>query len=111
MTAFVTPLPYDEIVELLAEASAAFVDAVVGITSDEWSEPGLGVWNVRELVGHTMRAFSTVHRFLDEPVDRPATSRSSATALPASSRRSPRAPIAASGRRSPRSSCTPVTRC
>ncbi|HOT78360.1 MAG TPA: maleylpyruvate isomerase N-terminal domain-containing protein [Microthrixaceae bacterium] len=70
MTALVAPLPYDEIVELLAEASAAFVDTVVGITSDEWSEPGLGVWNVRELVGHTMRAFSTVHRFLDEPVDR-----------------------------------------
>lgn len=65
----VDPLPYDEIVELIAETSARFVDTVVGIGADQWSAPGLGEWDVRELVGHTMRAFSTVHRFLDGPLD------------------------------------------
>lgn len=64
------PLPYDEIVELIAETSARFVDTVVGIGADQWSGPALGEWDVRELVGHTMRAFSTVHRFLDGPLDR-----------------------------------------
>jgi uncharacterized protein (TIGR03083 family) len=48
-----------------SEASAGFVDAVLAIPDDAWSAPGLGVWTVRELVGHTSRALVTVEEYLD----------------------------------------------
>ncbi|MFN8051428.1 MAG: maleylpyruvate isomerase N-terminal domain-containing protein, partial [Acidimicrobiales bacterium] len=42
---------------------------VIALEPDDWAKPGLGEWTVRELVGHTIRAFSTVDRFLDNPSD------------------------------------------
>ncbi|HEY4609644.1 MAG TPA: maleylpyruvate isomerase N-terminal domain-containing protein, partial [Ilumatobacteraceae bacterium] len=38
----------------------------------QWELPGLGVWSVRELAAHTLRAMTTIERYLDaEPtVDR-----------------------------------------
>ena len=48
-----------------SEASAGFFDAVLSIPEDAWSTPGLGVWTVRELVGHTSRALVTIEDYLD----------------------------------------------
>ena len=49
------------------EATAGFIDAVLAVPDDAWSAPGLGVWTVRELVGHTSRAVVTVEQYLDAP--------------------------------------------
>lgn len=48
-----------------SEATAGFVDAVLSVPDDAWMAPGLGVWNVRQLVGHTSRALVTVEQYLD----------------------------------------------
>jgi hypothetical protein len=48
-----------------SEAAAGFVDAVLSVPDDAWSSPGLGVWTVRDLVGHTSRALTTIETYLD----------------------------------------------
>jgi len=48
-----------------SEAAAGFLDAVLAVPDDAWAAPGLGVWNVQELVGHTSRALVTVEQYLD----------------------------------------------
>lgn len=48
-----------------SEAAAGFVDGVLSVPDDAWSSPGLGVWTVRELVGHTSRALTTIETYLD----------------------------------------------
>jgi uncharacterized protein (TIGR03083 family) len=48
-----------------SRAADAFVDLVRGIRSDQWEAPGLGVWDVRSLVGHTTRALITVRDYLE----------------------------------------------
>lgn len=50
-----------------SEATAGFVDALLAVPEEGWSAPGLGVWTVRELVGHTSRAVITVEQYLDAP--------------------------------------------
>lgn len=40
-----------------------FLDIVSRIPSDQWTAPALGVWNVRDLVGHTSRAMTTVEQY------------------------------------------------
>jgi hypothetical protein len=35
--------------------------------ADRWSQPGLGRWDVRALVGHTSRSFLTVETYLGRP--------------------------------------------
>lgn len=54
---------------LFTRVTEAFVAAVRGIRHDQWSDPGLDVWDVRALVGHTSRALITVIDYLalDEP--------------------------------------------
>lgn len=47
-----------------SEAAAGFVDGVLSVPDDAWSSPGLGVWTVRELVGHTTRALTTIETYL-----------------------------------------------
>ncbi|MEZ5321159.1 MAG: maleylpyruvate isomerase N-terminal domain-containing protein [Microthrixaceae bacterium] len=44
----------------------AWLDTLGTVGSDELARPGLGEWNVRELIAHTLRAATTVDRFLDE---------------------------------------------
>jgi uncharacterized protein (TIGR03083 family) len=58
------------------QASRAFIDVVAQIRPDQWDQPGLGVWDVRSLIGHTTRAILTVENYLtlDEP-DRATISR------------------------------------
>jgi uncharacterized protein (TIGR03083 family) len=47
------------------DAARAFVDVVAAVRPDDWTKPGLGVWTVRELAGHTSRALVTVETYLD----------------------------------------------
>ncbi|MGH9101679.1 MAG: maleylpyruvate isomerase family mycothiol-dependent enzyme [Acidimicrobiales bacterium] len=45
------------------------------IEPDDWARPGLGVWNVRSLLGHAARALVTVEDYLARPaqaVDTPS---------------------------------------
>ena len=49
-----------------ADAAAWFV-ATTALVGDRWSEPGLGEWDVRSLVGHTSRSLLTVEAYLAQP--------------------------------------------
>lgn len=51
--------------ECFRQATAVFVDAAAHIEARRWDDPALGVWSVRDLVGHTGRALSTVESYLD----------------------------------------------
>lgn len=62
-------MSHRELVEMLAETGAHLVSTVVAMEPDDWERPGLGEWSMRELVGHTLRAFSTIDAFLDHPLD------------------------------------------
>lgn len=50
--------------EQFFETAEAFVALVSEIPQHAWDAPGLGVWNVRSLVGHTTRAITTVGDYL-----------------------------------------------
>ncbi|MGK9149157.1 maleylpyruvate isomerase family mycothiol-dependent enzyme [Plantibacter flavus] len=52
-------------------ACGAFLRLVAGIDAAQWTRPGLGVWDVRALVGHTSRAIITVIDYLE--IDAPET--------------------------------------
>lgn len=49
-----------------AEAAAWFQDVLAQV-GDRWEAPGLGEWDVRDLVGHTSRSFVTVETYLGQP--------------------------------------------
>ncbi len=53
--------------EAFERAALQFVALVDGIPADRWSGPGLDDWTLRDLVGHTSRALSTVEQYLDSP--------------------------------------------
>ncbi|PRY68100.1 uncharacterized protein (TIGR03083 family) [Glaciihabitans tibetensis] len=53
------------------DTANAFLDLVRRIEPDQWDLPGLGEWSVRDLVGHTSRAISTLELYLTD--DAPAT--------------------------------------
>ena len=46
-------------------AAARWFAALAASAGGRWDEPGLGTWTVRDLVGHTSRALSTVETYLD----------------------------------------------
>jgi uncharacterized protein (TIGR03083 family) len=48
-------------------AATAFIDLVARIDPTRWNDPGLGTWTVRELVGHTSRAITTLETYLAAP--------------------------------------------
>lgn len=48
-------------------AADMFADLCERIGEDQWSRPGLGEWDVRSLVGHTLRAVTTVATYLEAP--------------------------------------------
>lgn len=50
-----------------AAAAAAFAELVGTVPPDAWSGPGLGVWDLRSLVGHAGRSLITVDTYLDRP--------------------------------------------
>lgn len=49
------------------DASAFFVHTVAQIPATQWDQPGVGVWTIRDLVGHTSRALATVEEYLARP--------------------------------------------
>lgn len=53
--------------EAYEHAAAQFVDVVERIDASQWDKPALGVWSVRDLVGHTSRALLTVESYLATP--------------------------------------------
>jgi len=44
-----------------------FADLCTQIQDDQWHRPGLGEWDVQALVGHTLRAVTTVASYLTQP--------------------------------------------
>jgi uncharacterized protein (TIGR03083 family) len=55
------------------DSRRAFTDAAgwfvrtAALVDDRWTQPGLGEWNVRALVGHTSRSLLTVETYLARP--------------------------------------------
>jgi uncharacterized protein (TIGR03083 family) len=45
-------------------AAHSFLDLVAEVKVSQWSEPALGVWDVRSLVGHTARAIIVTEQYL-----------------------------------------------
>jgi uncharacterized protein (TIGR03083 family) len=60
--------PYASTLLAFEEAAQAFVDLVAQVRGD-WDRPGLGVWDLRSLVGHTTRALVTVATYVDRPAE------------------------------------------
>jgi uncharacterized protein (TIGR03083 family) len=52
--------------DCFAAATACFVELVARVPDSGWDDPALGVWNVRDLVGHTGRALSTIAAYLEK---------------------------------------------
>lgn len=50
-------------------AAQAFIGIVADLPDETWELPGLGVWSVRDLIGHTSRSLTTVPAYLDMPVE------------------------------------------
>jgi mycothiol maleylpyruvate isomerase-like protein len=66
--------PWDDSRRAFVDAAGWFV-ATTALVGDRWTEPGLGEWDVRGLVGHTSRSLLTVETYLARPaaaVDVPA---------------------------------------
>jgi uncharacterized protein (TIGR03083 family) len=55
------------ILEAYELAAGLFVSTVEQVRPAQWEQPGLGVWTVRDLVGHTSRALLTVELYLANP--------------------------------------------
>jgi hypothetical protein len=49
------------------DAATAFRGLVARLPRDVWDGPGLGVWDLRALVGHTLRSVITVREYLERP--------------------------------------------
>ncbi len=55
------------VLEGFRQASLAFASLVGRVGPPDWERPGLGVWSVRDLVGHTSRALLSVEECLAGP--------------------------------------------
>lgn len=51
------------------DAAAQWFVATAAHVDGRWEAPGLGDWDVRDLVGHTSRALLTVEAYLAKPVE------------------------------------------
>lgn len=60
-----------EAVAAYEQAGNYLLSALRTVDDEQWEHPGLGEWNVRELVAHTVRAFRTVDQYLDGTVRDP----------------------------------------
>jgi hypothetical protein len=52
-----------------ASTAHAFADIVARVPGDCWDRPGLGVWTVRSVVGHTVSVLRDVVSALDRPAE------------------------------------------
>ena len=57
----------DESVTAFRDASGFLVDTVRAVPDSAWDAPGLGNWNVRELVAHANRGHTTLEEYLLRP--------------------------------------------
>ena len=55
--------PWTTSCRAFGDAAEWFV-ATAALADGRWTEPGLGEWDVRSLVGHTSRALLTVETYL-----------------------------------------------
>jgi uncharacterized protein (TIGR03083 family) len=53
--------------QIFLACGARLVEAVAAVPAGSWEAPGLGVWDVRGLVGHTSRALTTVRDYAVRP--------------------------------------------
>src|SRR4051794_18749839 len=53
--------------QTFGQAARFFVDTAALVRPDQWAQPGLGVWTVRDLVGHGSRSLLTVETYLGRP--------------------------------------------
>jgi len=53
--------------EAYESAAGLFVNTVEQVGPTQWEQPGLGIWTVRDLVGHASRALLTVELYLAKP--------------------------------------------
>ncbi|MEX2598745.1 MAG: maleylpyruvate isomerase N-terminal domain-containing protein, partial [Dehalococcoidia bacterium] len=44
-----------------------FQETVLRVRPEQWDQPGLGVWDIRDLVGHTHRALLTAEEYAAAP--------------------------------------------
>lgn len=58
-----------EVESAFLAAGEAFVELVDRIPVASFSQPGLGVWDLRGLTGHTCRALRTVYAYLEQPAE------------------------------------------
>ena len=56
--------------EAFSEAVRFFLDTTSRVPADAWTNEALGVWNVRDLVGHTSRAILLVEEYATEGTTR-----------------------------------------
>ncbi len=56
--------------ETFSEAVAFFLDVASHVPANAWTNEALGVWNVRDLVGHTSRAILLVEEYATEGTTR-----------------------------------------
>ena len=56
--------------EAFKQAAGYFTDTVAQVQSSQWDGPGLGVWSVRELVGHTGRSLTLVEEYGKQRAER-----------------------------------------
>jgi Mycothiol maleylpyruvate isomerase N-terminal domain len=56
--------------DAFAEGARRFALLVRDIPAGAWYGPGLGEWNLRDLVGHTSRSLITVETYLGQPAER-----------------------------------------
>jgi uncharacterized protein (TIGR03083 family) len=57
--------------EAFKQAAAFLAETVARIPDDKWSVPALGVWDLRQLVGHADRATTSLERFVGDTADVP----------------------------------------
>jgi uncharacterized protein (TIGR03083 family) len=55
--------------EAFRQAALFFADTVAKISPSQWDESALGVWTVRDLVGHTSASFARVIEFSQQRAD------------------------------------------
>lgn len=48
-------------------SAGALAELVSRVPPDAWRLPALGVWTVRDLVGHASRALTTIETYIDKP--------------------------------------------
>lgn len=54
-------------------AAGWYLRVIDSIETRQWDQPGLGVWDLRSLVAHSLRSFSTVDEYTSGPGTEPAT--------------------------------------